>query len=64
MLSIYQDRGDSICKFFGETSEGLEILKYNEKNNLYEAVSDIKMNGIYKIKVENMSVANIKHGSL
>lgn len=64
MLSIYQDRGDSICKFFGETSEGLEILKYNEKNNLYEAVSDIAMNGIYKIKAENISVANLKYGSL
>lgn len=64
MLSIYQNRGDSICKFFGETSEGLEILKYNEENNLYEAVSDIVMNGIYKIKVENISVANLKYGSL
>lgn len=64
MLSIYQDRGDSICKFFGETSEGLEILKYNEENNLYEAVSDIVMNGIYKIKAENISVANLKYGSL
>lgn len=64
MLSIYQYRGDSICKFFGETSEGLEILKYNEENNLYEAVSDIVMNGIYKIKAENISVANLKYGSL
>lgn len=62
--SQYQVRSNVICTFFGKTTKGLEILKYNEGNGSYETVPDIVENGIYKIKAENMSVSDLKYGSL